>query len=497
MTIAELVEGLAIKLASGSASTIITDIVEDSRRATPGCLFAARAGLSFDGRAFIGDAVARGAVAVLTTETDRQRVPQSAAALLAADVTAVVGALAERLNGRPSRALRLVGVTGTNGKTTVSHLAHQMLQRAGVRCGLMGTVRIDDGLEVKPADLTTPPAPEISRQLAAMVRNGCAAAVMEVSSHALHQGRTAGLEFDVAVFTNLSGEHLDYHGTLEAYARAKAILLRSLPPEGFAVINADDPTAGRMTEGCDARVVSCSLSDPGADCYAEIGRQSLGSVEAVLRGPWGAFEVSLPLAGRHNVANALQAVAACFVLGVDAAALGRALACCTAPPGRLEPVTGPDDAFTILVDYAHTDDALANVLGTLRPLVPEGGSLRVVFGCGGDRDPTKRPRMGRVAAEFADELYVTSDNPRTEDPEVIIDQIVKGVPSLRWPDTIMLVDRRVAIETAVDRARPGDVVLIAGKGHEPYQIVGTEKRTFDDRHVAAEALARHRAPATA
>jgi UDP-N-acetylmuramoyl-L-alanyl-D-glutamate--2,6-diaminopimelate ligase len=482
----------------GSAATVIDQIVEDSRCAAPGCLFAARAGLKTDGRAHIGDAVARGAAAVLAHDTERLGdLPGAVTVLSAGDVAGLVGVLAERVHGCPGAALKLVGITGTNGKTTVSHLVHHMLRHAGMRCGLMGTIRIDDGRRVQEATLTTPPAIEISRCLAAMVRNGCTAAVMEVSSHALDQGRTAGLPFNVGVFTNLSGDHLDYHGTLEAYRESKAALLQALPPAGWAVINADDPAAQRMIDGCGARVLSCSLVDASADCCARIGRQTIASVDAEFSGPWGVFNIHLPLAGRHNVANALQAAAASFSLGLDRSALQQALACCTAPPGRLEPVTRPGDRATVLVDYAHTDDALANVLRTLRPLVPDGGSLRVVFGCGGDRDRAKRPRMGRVAAEFADQLYVTSDNPRTEEPEAIIDEITRGIPSLRWPDTSVLVDRKLAIETAIDRTRPGDVVLIAGKGHEPYQIVGTEKRPFDDRRIAAEALAHHRAVTTA
>jgi UDP-N-acetylmuramoyl-L-alanyl-D-glutamate--2,6-diaminopimelate ligase len=498
MQISELIEGLPIQVVRGSATAVVGGIVEDSRRAAPGCLFAARAGLSTDGRAHIGDAVSRGAVAILAR--DAQHLPKlhpGLTALSAEDVAGLIGPLAERLNGRPGAALRLVGVTGTNGKTTVSHLIHHTLNRAGVHCGLMGTVHVDDGRQVEPAALTTPPAPEISRRLAAMVRNRCTAAVMEVSSHALHQRRTAGLPFDVGVFTNLSGDHLDYHDSIEAYGRTKAMLFGALPPTGWAVVNADDPASALMSEGCRAQVIRCSLHDRKADCFAAIGTQSITGIDARFSGPWGNFDLHLPLAGRHNVANALEAAAACSALGVDRWSLLEALSNCGAPPGRLEPVTGPGDPVTVLVDYAHTDDALANVLRTLRPLVPSGGSLRVVFGCGGDRDRTKRPRMGSVAAELADELYVTSDNPRTEDPQGIIDEIARGIPAPRWPDTIRLVDRKLAIESAIDHARPGDVVLIAGKGHEPYQIVGTTRRPFDDRRTAAEALAQHRTAASA
>ena len=494
MTIAELIDGLPIELVHGSDATVIHRIVEDSRRATRGCLFAARPGGTTDGRDYIHEAVAHGAVALLVeTGGPPIETPHGVAVLAARDVAAVLGVLAERFHGEPSRELDLVGVTGTNGKTTVAHLIHQVLGAAGRRCGLIGTVHIEDGGGMRPAQMTTPPALETSRLLAAMAASGCSAAVLEVSSHALRQGRTAGLHFDVGVFTNLSGDHLDYHPTLDDYADAKSALFEALPPWGVAVVNADDDAAPRMTRRCRANVRSCSMGTRTADCRAEIHGEAIDGVEARFEGPWGVFDARLPLAGRHNVVNALQAAAVCWALGVPRAGLQRALSTCTAPPGRLEPVTSSGDEFSVFVDYAHTDDALANVLRSLRPLVP--GHLRVVFGCGGDRDRSKRPRMGRVAAELADELIITSDNPRSEDPRAIMDDIASGVPEARGSDTTLLADRRQAIEFAVERARPGDVVLIAGKGHEPYQIIGTRKRPFDDRQVAAEALARHRAVA--
>ncbi len=493
MTIAELIAGLSIELVRGSGSTVIREIVEDSRCAGPGCLFVARAGAKVDGCAFIADAIAGGAVAVLCN--DAGAVPDGAAVVVADDVATAVGRLAERFHGHPGKALRLIGITGTNGKTTTAHLIHQILNQAGVRCGLVGTVQIDDGAAVTPASLTTPPAIETSRILRRMVDSGCAAAALEVSSHALQQRRTAGLSFHAAVFTNLSGDHLDYHGTMDAYAQAKAGLFESLVAESCAIVNIDDPAADRMLRDCVGRTLRCSLTDPTADCFAEVGRQTIANVEVVLTGPWGVFEVCLGLIGRHNVANALHAAAVCWVFGVERAALQSGLSCCTPPPGRLEAVTGRGNDFTVLVDYAHTDDALANVLHALRPLVPIGGRLRLVFGCGGDRDRTKRPRMARTAARFADELIITSDNPRTEDPQAIIDDILEGIPAQRLAETITLVDRRHAIEHAIQRTQPGDVLLIAGKGHEPYQIIGTQKRPFDDRLVAADALTNHRAKA--
>ncbi len=464
----------------------ITDLVDDSRAVRPGCLFVARTGFRADGRQFIPDAVAAGAGAVLVDAGAAAEVPGTVAVLAAEDVAAAAAALAERLCNEPARSLRLIGVTGTNGKTTVTTLTQQLLRSHGIACGLIGTVVIDDGRAARPAAMTTPPAMEISRAFAAMVANGCRAAVMEVSSHALDQGRTLALDFEVAVFTNLTGDHLDYHGTTEAYAEAKARLFAGLAPRATAVVNADDPASARMLRHCQSqRVLRCSLSDLRADCFAEIGRQSIGCSEVAMTGPWGRLDVALPLTGRHNAINALQAAASAWALGLDAEALRRGLAGCIAPPGRLERVTAPESPFAVLVDYAHSDDALAHALRTLRPLAAQ---LRVVFGCGGDRDRTKRPRMGAVAAQFADELIVTSDNPRSEPPESIIEEIMGGVPGERRDATVAMVDRRSAIACAVGRCQPGDVLLIAGKGHEDHQIIGTQRRPFDDRQVAAEAL---------
>ncbi len=489
MTIAELIRDLPVELVRGSGRSDVSEIVEDSRCASTGCLFVARAGTTLDGRAFIAEAVAGGAVAVLTDQPASVGPP--VVVLACADVPLAAALLAERFCGRPSEALTLVGITGTNGKTTTAHLVHQILNRGGVRCGLVGTVRIDDGAVVTAASLTTPPAIELSRALRAMVDSGCTCAVVEASSHALDQKRTAGLRFDGAVFTNLSGDHLDYHRTFDAYAEAKAILFESIGPEGWAVVNADDPVSERMSRRCRGRVVTCGLRARDAECRAEVVRETAGGCEVVFGGPWGRLEVALPLIGRHNVANALQAAAVCHLLGLDRSALAAGLSRCAAPPGRLEPVSGADHEFSVLVDYAHTDDALENVLRALRPLVGGAGRLRVVFGCGGDRDRSKRPRMAAVAWRYADEVIITSDNPRTEDPQRIVDEVVAGVPRERRGETTCLLDRREAIDRAIERARPGDVVLIAGKGHEDYQIIGTVKRPFDDRRVAAAAVVRH------
>ncbi len=471
----------------------IWSLAEDSRRVRPGALFFARAGTKNDGRAFILEAVERGAVAVLAPAGSErpEAFADSIAWCEATDPAQSAATIAERFHGNPTQALTLVGVTGTNGKTTIAYLIQQILAFASVRCGLVGTVEIDDGLVRKPSELTTPPALELSELFARMLENGCRAAAMEVSSHSLDQSRVAGLTFRTAIFTNLTGDHLDYHQSMERYAAAKARLFGMLTPDGTAIVNMDDPWHGTMVTAArlrGAKVLRTSLVDPTAECLATVHRMGLESMDVSMRGPWGLLELKLPLVGRHNAMNALQAAAAGWSRGIDGERLARALANCHAPPGRLQPVAVAGAGFNVLVDYAHSDDALANVLRALRPNVPAGGRLRVVFGCGGDRDATKRPRMAKVACEGADEVIVTSDNPRTEDPEAIIAAVMTGVPAEARNKVTVEADRALAIALAVSSARDGDIILIAGKGHEDYQIIGTEKKSFDDRREAEAAI---------
>lgn len=493
MKLGALVQGLGVRLVGvGAESVRVCDITDDSRTAQPGSLFIARRGTKSDGRRFVEDAVRAGAVAVLTD--DETLSAGGAAVVVAADVPRTAARMAERFYGDPSSKLTLIGVTGTNGKTTIAHLVHQILNGAGERCGLIGTVEVDDGVSVGPAQLTTPPATELSRTFGVMVEAGCEAAVMEVSSHALHQGRVAALSFDVAVFTNLTGDHLDYHGTMEAYAAAKAGLFAMLPEAGTAIVNAADPWTGRLLRDCRAGVLRCSVDGAAGECVATVSSMTMAGTSASFAGPWGRFDASMRLVGPHNVMNALQALAACYAAGASAADLRRGIEAAAPPPGRLEPVTEPDDPFAVLVDYAHTDDALRKVLAAVRPMVHPPGRLIVVFGCGGDRDRTKRPRMAAAAVELADVVVVTSDNPRTERPSAIIDEILSGVPGEERHRVSVDADRRRAIRRAVGMARPGDVVVIAGKGHETYQILpdgrgGTETIHFDDREEAREALA--------
>lgn len=504
MDLSELIAGLEVRATGGPGprGVRVCDVTDDSRTVVPGSLFVARSGTKTDGRQFVGEAIRAGAVAVLSGEGDGSGGgggPAGATVLVTADVARVGAAIAERFYGEPSSRLDLVGVTGTNGKTTTAHLIHQLLNASGRRCGLIGTVEIDDGREVAPATLTTPPAWELSRTLATMVENGCEAAVMEASSHALDQGRVSALRYDVGIFTNLTGDHLDYHKTMSAYAEAKARLFAMLPEDGWAIVNAEDPWHGRMIRDCRARVLRCTVGSdaPAGGARATLERASMSGMTLGLSGPWGEMRAEVGLIGVHNAMNALQAASACWALGVPMGEVAERLSRASAPPGRLEPVTTRRSAFQVLVDYAHTDDALRKVLSALSPLRGPGGRLVVVFGCGGDRDRTKRPRMGAVAAELADRVVVTSDNPRSEDPSSIIREIVAGVPYERRGAVEVEADRAAAIARAVRGLGPGDLLLIAGKGHEAEQIVsdgsgGLRRLRFDDREAARAALQERR-----
>jgi UDP-N-acetylmuramoyl-L-alanyl-D-glutamate--2,6-diaminopimelate ligase len=483
-------EGLPVTQIQGTGHKEVNRIVEDSRDVRPGDLFVARQGMQADGRLFIRDAVAAGAVAVLVEQGTH--VDCEAAVLAAPDASIAEALLAERLAGDPSRLLKVVGITGTNGKTTVAHLVQQILNRCGMRCGLIGTVHIDDGRTCTPARLTTPSAPEISRAMQSMVKQGCVACVMEVSSHALTQARVAGIDFDGAVFTNLTGDHMDYHESRDDYIAAKQKLFERITPEGWAVINIDDPAGEAMRRRCSGRIYKTSIDDPTVDYYAQVMGMTISGMPLMLHGDFGSLGVQVPMVGRHNASNIIQSVAVCQQLGVEVQRVIAALAFASTPPGRLERISKPEDPYHVFVDYAHTDDALENMLGALRPLVPLNGRLVVVFGCGGDRDRSKRPRMARVACAWADVIHVTSDNPRTEDPEMIIREVLAGVPAGSDTRVHTEADRYKAINNAITGAKKGDVIVIAGKGHENYQIIGTIRRDFDDRQIVSDLLAAER-----
>jgi UDP-N-acetylmuramoyl-L-alanyl-D-glutamate--2,6-diaminopimelate ligase len=388
--------------------------------------------------------------------------------------------------GNPAQQLKMVGVTGTNGKTTTTHLIEFFLQQAQLPTALLGTLYARWQGYQKTASHTTPFANELQAQLAQAVAAGNQFAVMEVSSHALDQGRVKGCDFAVAVFTNLTQDHLDYHQTMEDYFAAKALLFSDTYLKGKAIINLDDPYGQRLIESLKPeRVWSYSVLDSTADFYTSDLTYESNGVKGKLHSPQGTVDFNSPLVGQFNLSNVLAAVGALLALDIDLDLIVEKLPYFTGVPGRMERVNiGEKQDITVIVDYAHTPDSLENLLKASRPFIK--GKMICVFGCGGDRDRTKRPLMGKIAADLADVVVVTSDNPRTEKPGKILDDIVAGIPDSVKP--IVQGDRALAIEMAITSAAPGDGVLIAGKGHEDYQILGTEKVHFDDREQAREAL---------
>ncbi|MCC6424281.1 MAG: UDP-N-acetylmuramoyl-L-alanyl-D-glutamate--2,6-diaminopimelate ligase [Phycisphaerales bacterium] len=455
-------------------NVLISAIHEDSRRVVPGAMFIARAGTKTDGAQYVADAAARGAVAILAqSRIEGCDLPQ----VLVKDPASAASTLAHAFHEHPTRQVKTIGITGTNGKTTTTYLIRHLLGNVGRRCGMIGTVQIDDGRKTVEAAMTTPGPVDLACLLATMRDNGCWTCAMEVSSHALHQKRIGGIEFAAAAFTNLTGDHLDYHMTMDAYADAKAMLFEGLDDRAVAVVNARDKYAARMIRDTPARVIRFGFNKKADYQARDIAVTAQGS-HFVLVTPDGQANVRMQLIGKHNIENALTAAAVvgeAFGLSVHQIASG--LKDAQGAPGRLQAVRS-GQPFAVLVDYAHTDDAMENVLSALRPLAR--GKLRVLFGCGGDRDRSKRPRMARTAMKFADVAYVTSDNPRTENPQAIINEILTGIPADKSASVVVEPDRRRAIETALTDAQAGDIVLLAGKGHENYQIIGTEKRHFDD-----------------
>ena len=478
---------------------VVRSAAVDSRRVVPGAIFAALPGQKADGRDFLLDAILRGAVAVVGPAPAPAGCPVPF--VETDDPRAALGVIASELAGRPHERLVLCGITGTSGKTTTSMLLDAVLGLGHPRRGLFGTISYrgrggDDA--ATPAHHTTPEAVDLCPMLAALADDGGTAATMEVSSHALALGRVAGLRFDLAVFTNLSRDHLDFHRDFEDYFAAKAKLFQLLKPGGKAVVNADDVYGRRLLESLPPRTVAGFTLEGRARCELSVVAKatSAGLLLHCRQASTGAtFEVRSPLIGRPNAENLAAAVLAGLALGFAPADIAAALQAVLVVPGRLERVPNRRGC-TVLVDYAHKPAALEGVLKAVRPIATaDGGRVRVVFGCGGDRDRGKRPLMGAVAAEFADDVIVTSDNPRSEDPALIAQEIVAGIPRAGGAAAgaasrvEILLDRRAAIGAALSRAREGDVVVIAGKGHETYQSAGASVLPFDDRLVAREFLA--------
>ncbi|HYM80157.1 MAG TPA: UDP-N-acetylmuramoyl-L-alanyl-D-glutamate--2,6-diaminopimelate ligase [Candidatus Limnocylindria bacterium] len=500
MTLQHLLEGVPMTAIHGSLAVEIAGVAYDSRRVRRGDVFFALAGSTEDGTAYARQAAAAGAVAVVASAAE---VP-SVTVVHVPEPRVALARAAARLHGEPSLALRVVAVTGTNGKTTTTYLLEAVFRAAGWISGVIGTTGVHVGDERRPATLTTPESPELQGLLAEMSRRGVVAVALEISSHALVQRRGYGLHCDAMVFTNLSHDHLDYHGTLESYLDAKLMLFdgRNLPEprkRAVALVNADDPVAGQVADaarrgGLEVARYSGEPDSRSAALVVHVTaiEPSAGGIELRVRTtkqPWlgsggvslaGGEEhrVRLPLLGRYNAANAAAAFASAWALGIDPETIARGLESMAGVPGRLERVDR-GQPFLVVVDYAHTPDALARALAAVREHAT--GKVMLVFGCGGDRDPTKRPLMGRAAAAGSDRAWVTNDNPRSEDPARIAEEIVAGAPGA---GLVVELDRRAAFHAALAEAEPGDVVLIAGKGHETTQTIGERVLPFDDRQVA-------------
>ncbi len=486
MQLKKILQAMQVVKVEGPLEREVSGITYDSRRITPGMIFVAISGQKTDGHDFINSAIDRGAAAVICerngfTSTKATKVKVT-------DVRAALAHAAAAFYEHPATKLKVIGVTGTNGKTTVAFMIKELLEAAGIKTGLLGTVRYEIGDRVIPAQRTTPEALEIQQMMASMVRSDCQACVMEVSSHALEQKRVAGIDFDVAIFTNLTQDHLDYHGTMENYFTAKQKLFTGVEQgsrRGTVVINIDDAFGARLAAETNAEVnLSYGISSPAKlrAVKIELGKDAS---RFIMETPEKNFPVRLPLIGRHNIYNALAAAGAGLALKISPATLQSTFNTMRPVPGRLESVLH-GQPFSVFVDYAHTDDALFNVLGTLREITP--GKLLLAFGCGGNRDVGKRAKMGRVAAQFADFTIITSDNPRKESPVTIAAQIEEGFRAVRKDGYAVELDRHRAIAAILRRAQPGDTVLIAGKGHETYQEFEDTVVPFDDRVHAGEAL---------
>ena len=488
-----LLDALPDKTVVGSLPAGVTGVAYDSRKVAAGALFVAIPGFKQDGRKFAADALGRGAAVVVAEGADP--LPGSAAVrVLVPSSREALARLADAYHGHPSRRLSVIGITGTNGKTTTSLLVEALLGAGGRPTGVVGTIQYRVGDQAEAASQTTPEALELQALLARMVEARVGGVAMEVSSHALSLSRVDGIEFDVAVFTNLTQDHLDFHKTLEAYRDAKArlfgLLARSRKPRRAAVVNVDDPAGAAMICATEAdprvRILTFGLRAP-ALLRPRRWESGMAGITLEVVTPGGAIAITSALVGEHNVMNLLGAVGVGLALEKEPAQIGRILSGVATVPGRFERVEA-GQPFLVVVDYAHTPDALENVLATARKLLKPGARLGVVFGCGGDRDRGKRPIMGGIAARLADRAWVTSDNPRSERPEAILAEIETGIPATAAGRHESVADRRRAIQGAVGWAREGDVVVIAGKGHETYQIVGSEMLPFDDREVARTAL---------
>jgi UDP-N-acetylmuramoyl-L-alanyl-D-glutamate--2,6-diaminopimelate ligase len=498
MKLAQLLEGVTVSklFQTMYGQMVVTHDVEvgrvqyDSRKIQRSDCFVALKGTANNGHTFIQSAINQGAKVVVIQDDsvlpDALCMHAGVIKVVVPDSRIALATISSNYYGHPSRKLKFAGVTGTNGKTTTSHLVKAILEENGEKAGLVGTIEYIIGDTVIPATHTTPESLELSELFASMVKNNCSAVSMEVSSHALDQSRVYGLDFDVAVFTNLTQDHLDYHITMQNYFDAKKKLFADLKPSGCAVINHDDQWGVQLLNSIQTKRISYGINSP-ADIFAKEVKLGINGTTLIIGKASGECSLTTPLIGKFNAYNVLAAFSAGIALGIPEQKIVNGIKKINNVRGRFERIASTA-GWTAIIDYAHTPDAIENCLKTIHDILPakNRGRIITVFGAGGDRDKTKRPIMGRIAGENSDIVIVTSDNPRTELPESIIDEIMIGITGKAT--VIREVDRRTAIERAIKCAQQGDVILIAGKGHEDYQIIGREKKNFSDREVVESLL---------
>lgn len=477
MNIKQLIAGLSVELYKGGKDVVITGLCSHSRLVAPGNLFIAKKGTVDDGAKYVEEALASGAAAILTDLPNPFL--KDVVQIVTEDVRLSEAELAARFYGDPSHSLFTVGVTGTNGKTTIAYLVKHIFDHFTIPCGMIGTIEYIIGQHHFVAELTTPEVITNQKLLREMVKQKCAAAVMELSSIGLHQGRVSKIGYDVAIFSNLSPEHLDYHETMEAYADAKAQLFEGLEEGSLAIFNADSEWSERMQKKCSSAKLTYGLKE-GADLYAHSIEFKTDQTNFCISFRGKTLPFSWKLIGRFNIYNCLAAIGAALWKGIAFEALASVIKSFPPVPGRLEQVENLSDLH-IYVDYAHTPDALQKALLSLHEI--KKGKILTVFGCGGNRDRVKRPQMAKAVEKYSDFAFVTSDNPRSEEPLSICKEIAKGFTTKNY---VIEVDRRMAIECAIEMASPQDLILIAGKGHETYQIFAHQTLPFDDRQVAQE-----------
>ncbi|MEQ9618193.1 MAG: UDP-N-acetylmuramoyl-L-alanyl-D-glutamate--2,6-diaminopimelate ligase [Deltaproteobacteria bacterium] len=491
MILSDIIKGLKIKNLHGHDSLEISGISFDSQQIRDSYLFVALRGEKTDGHEYVESAVEQGAKAVILEEHPQKDFP-GVSIIEVPDSREALAGVSANFYRHPTKELCLVGITGTNGKTTVTYLLESIWKEENKNPGIIGTIDYRFGGKKFKASMTTPESLDLMRMLREMRDSGTDNVAMEVSSHAIDKERVLECHFDAAVFTNLTQDHLDYHGTIEDYLNVKKrlfteLLYKSEKKHTFSIINLDDPAGAEIAKDAPGELITYSLKDVNASVYVEESRITDCGIYARVKTPYGNLEINSKLFGEHNLANILAALSSALFTGSSVEAVEAAVSGFTAVPGRLERVENPL-GIRILVDYAHTPDALNNVLLAVKPLTR--GRIILVFGCGGDRDRTKRPKMGIIGRERSDVLIVTSDNPRTESPEAIIDEIEHGVFQVKADGRpyYRVADRKEAIRRAIGVAEKNDTVLIAGKGHEDYQIIGAKKYPFDDREVAREAV---------